>query len=719
MATQQRMKNRRLEAVAGDSSTVRRSPRLTGRFTGYRDDGGMGHRNTHATISTVSSRPSLRSYGRTKKTESETSILNESGQSVPVSFDEEEVARRKKSGLPEHFFGLDDSDNESTVSSTLGTHGPEAVREYDCVETTRVYTPILQPYKESKGVISQASSFVSSFLYKCGSLIYLAATGVLCLDVIILHRLFNYGRPSQKSRSCGHYLFLLFLLTAVVLFLIGGALIPIWSESQASPVLPGVNMKAVSESVDNRVQHKLDIFNSSFRSDIKDFVTDQIRVNIRETERKVSESVMEEFTQRDHALASLGKRLDTELKNLQQWISGIEDNLGEARMKEIAGEVSTEQANNVKTVWINEVKQQTLSDIADSLGNLREKLMNDFSNTDSSFTQQLASVVEKVSSVRIELQATQVTLTGTSNDVANIKTQLKSHESQLSVLQRRQQEVLEEMSQFKADALGRIISLEKLSQGKINAEQAITIFNEELDKTLAKEDSALRLWLTQNVASAERLQGLTDQMNGLKEQCVDSPPGGLSKTDVEEVIRMSLERYSADRIAKFDFALENSGGSVLLDKCSPTFPQSLSSVHLFGIPLWYISGTPKIIIQPEVYPGDCWALNGTSGYATIQLKGSVLVTEVTIEHIPKTLSPSEKLDSAPKDFSVYGMSSEGDEDGAHLGRFSYDIDGPAIQMFNVQATDAYYEIIRFTFESNHGDPAYTCIYRVRVHGRSN
>ncbi len=49
------------------------------------------------------------------------------------------------------YIGLDDSDNESTVSSTLGTHGPEAVREYDCVETTRVYTPILQPYKESKG----------------------------------------------------------------------------------------------------------------------------------------------------------------------------------------------------------------------------------------------------------------------------------------------------------------------------------------------------------------------------------------------------------------------------------------------------------------------------------------------------------------------------------------------------------------------------------------
>ncbi len=40
-------------------------------------------------------------------------------------------------------------------------------------------------------------------------------------------------------------------------------------------------------------------------------------------------------------------------------------------------------------------------------------------------------------------------------------------------------------------------------------------------------------------------------------------------------------------------------------------------------------------------------------FVIIQLKGKVLVTEVTIEHIPKTLSPSGKLDSAPKDFSVY------------------------------------------------------------------
>ena len=64
-------------------------------------------------------------------------------------------------------------------------------------------------------------------------------------------------------------------LSAPRMFL-GGRLIPIWSESQASPVLDGVDMGAVSDSVDNRVRQKLDIFNSSFRSDIKNFVADQI-----------------------------------------------------------------------------------------------------------------------------------------------------------------------------------------------------------------------------------------------------------------------------------------------------------------------------------------------------------------------------------------------------------------------------------------------------------
>ena len=67
--------------------------------------------------------------------------------------------------------------------------------------------------------------------------------------------------------------------------------------------------------------------------------------------------------------------------------------------------------------------------------------------------------------------------------------------------------------------------------------------------------------------------------------------------DVRQMIDLSLAKYSADRIGKFDFALENSGGSVVLDMCSKTYTPSLATVSLFGYPLWHVATTPKVIIQ--------------------------------------------------------------------------------------------------------------------------
>jgi SUN domain-containing protein 1/2 len=37
----------------------------------------------------------------------------------------------------------------------------------------------------------------------------------------------------------------------------------------------------------------------------------------------------------------------------------------------------------------------------------------------------------------------------------------------------------------------------------------------------------------------------------------------------------------------------------------------------------------------------------------VQLSMEISVTEVSIEHIPKELSPTGNIDSAPKDFSVW------------------------------------------------------------------
>ena len=76
--------------------------------------------------------------------------------------------------------------------------------------------------------------------------------------------------------------------------------------------------------------------------------------------------------------------------------------------------------------------------------------------------------------------------------------------------------------------------------------------------------------------------------------------------EVERLIQLALARYSADRIAKFDFALENAGGSVVAERSSPTYSLALADVRLFGWKMWTVSTScPSMIIQvePQLWAG--------------------------------------------------------------------------------------------------------------------
>lgn len=57
-------------------------------------------------------------------------------------------------------------------------------------------------------------------------------------------------------------------------------------------------------------------------------------------------------------------------------------------------------------------------------------------------------------------------------------------------------------------------------------------------------------------------------------------------------------------------------------------------------------------VQPAINPGECWAFTGSRGYMVIELSENVTVTAFTMEHLPRSLSPSGTIDTAPKDFRV-------------------------------------------------------------------
>uniref|UniRef100_A0A671SN49 SUN domain-containing protein 1-like n=1 Tax=Sinocyclocheilus anshuiensis TaxID=1608454 RepID=A0A671SN49_9TELE len=193
---------------------------------------------------------------------------------------------------------------------------------------------------------------------------------------------------------------------------------------------------------------------------------------------------------------------------------------------------------------------------------------------------------------------------------------------------------------------------------------------------------------------------------------------GLSEEHVQLIVNNAMKLYSEDRTGLVDYALESGGGNIISTRCSESFDTKTALLSLFGFPLWYFSQSPRVVIQPDVHPGNCWAFKGSQGYLVIGLSMKIVPTAFSLDHAPKSLSPTGNISSAPRAFNVYGLDDEQEEEGQLLGQFVYNEDGDALQTFLVsEEVSRGFQIIEMRVLSNWGHPEYTCVYRFRVHGK--
>ncbi|XP_064806941.1 SUN domain-containing protein 1-like isoform X9 [Oncorhynchus masou masou] len=199
---------------------------------------------------------------------------------------------------------------------------------------------------------------------------------------------------------------------------------------------------------------------------------------------------------------------------------------------------------------------------------------------------------------------------------------------------------------------------------------------------------------------------------------VGAAGAGMSEEHVQLIVKNALKLYSQDRTGLVDYALESGGGSILSTRCSETYETKTALMSLFGLPLWYFSQSPRVAIQPDVHPGNCWAFQGSHGYLVIRLSMRIVPSAFSLEHIPKSLSPTGTISSAPRQFTVYGLDDEYQQEGKLLGSYTYQDDEDALQTYPVtEENDKAYQIIEVRVLSNWGHPEYTCLYRIRVHGQ--
>ena len=169
-----------------------------------------------------------------------------------------------------------------------------------------------------------------------------------------------------------------------------------------------------------------------------------------------------------------------------------------------------------------------------------------------------------------------------------------------------------------------------------------------------------------------------------------------------------------------DFALAQTGATVLPALTSATWAGARPTDSAYSA------------LQQD--SATCWPMapapSGAAGALGVRLPRRVRVSAITIDHLPRALShaaygwPGSFSASAPRRFSVYALSGETPADAAPaapgrrlLGSFEYDAgdDSPPVQTFHLARPEAA-QVVQLVVEDNHGNPAYTCLYRFRVHG---
>ncbi|CAO2203147.1 unnamed protein product [Urochloa humidicola] len=282
------------------------------------------------------------------------------------------------------------------------------------------------------------------------------------------------------------------------------------------------------------------------------------------------------------------------------------------------------------------------------------------------------------------------------------------------------------MMQVQLEAVDRKID------GKVGAARAsLAALLEE--KRLALEGGLARLdakagELGDALAGLRRMEFLRkDEFEKFWEEVKDSlGKGPGSEVDLDQVRALAreiamreIEKHAADGIARVDYAVASGGGRVV--RHSEAYVPKRN-----GWTVWLGGGKsdPQKMIQPSFgEPGQCFAVQGSSGFVEIKLKTGIIPEAFTLEHVSKDVAYDRS--TAPKGCRVSGWYDEtpGEPQSSHaakmvaLAEFTYDLDKNNIQTFDVTAPDVgIINMIRLDFSSNHGSSQLTCIYRLRVHG---
>ncbi|ELW69599.1 Sperm-associated antigen 4 protein [Tupaia chinensis] len=212
-------------------------------------------------------------------------------------------------------------------------------------------------------------------------------------------------------------------------------------------------------------------------------------------------------------------------------------------------------------------------------------------------------------------------------------------------------------------------------------------------------------------SQGQQLQQLQAELDKLHKEV-----SSVRAANSERVAKLVFQRLNEDFVRKPDYALSSVGASIDLEKTSHDYEDTNTAYFWNRFNFWNYARPPTVILEPDVFPGNCWAFEGHQGQVVIRLPGRVQLSDITLQHPPPSVAHTEGANSAPRDFKVFGLQVD-DETEVFLGKFTFDVEKSEIQTFHLQNDPpAAFPKVKIQILSNWGHPRFTCLYRVRAHG---
>ncbi|KAM3821054.1 SUN domain-containing protein 3 [Vipera latastei] len=192
---------------------------------------------------------------------------------------------------------------------------------------------------------------------------------------------------------------------------------------------------------------------------------------------------------------------------------------------------------------------------------------------------------------------------------------------------------------------------------------------------------------------------------------------GIRRWSIEKNLKKLEQKLDEDIVQMTDYALQSAGATIVQSRTTRSYHYPDGNYSWMSFIIFPFVKSPDVILQPSYHLGNCWSFPGSQAETVIRLAKEIIPSAVTIQHISKKVSPTDKISSAPKDFAIYGLKAEEEKQGTFLGQFTYDMEGFLIQTFQLKnESSELMRYIKLKVINNWGHPKYTCIYRLRVHG---